>query len=120
MKTFLSALFLSLSLLVGTGCLYKVPIQQGNILKKEDIASLQVGMTKRQVALILGTPAIADPFHQDRWDYVNTSKIKGKFQPVKKLTIYFDHDVVTRIEDHYFPENDNADNEPENKEANTH
>jgi outer membrane protein assembly factor BamE len=88
--------------LAASGCLYKTPVQQGNILLKDDVEEVKTGMSKRQVALILGTPAIADPFHQDRWDYVNTSKIKGKFLPVKRLTIYFENDRVSRIEDNYF------------------
>ncbi len=108
MKTFFSAVLIGLSLLLSTACLYKQPIQQGNILKKDDVAEVKIGMTKRQVALILGTPAIADPFHQDRWDYVNTSKIKGKFLPVKKLVIHFKDGQVSRIEDNYFNHEDKA------------
>lgn len=102
MKRFLCATLLAAALLSVTGCLYKQPVQQGNILKKEDVEEVQLGMSKRQVSLILGTPAIADPFHQDRWDYVNSSKNKGKFLPVKKLVIYFENDRVSRIEDNYF------------------
>ncbi len=94
-------LLLVASFLFASGCLYRVPVQQGNILKEDDIKEVQLGMSRRQVSLILGTPAIADPFHQDRWDYISTSKVKGKFHPVKKLTIYFDNGKVSRIENHY-------------------
>ncbi|MCX7544576.1 outer membrane protein assembly factor BamE [Marinicella gelatinilytica] len=99
-KIILSAILLSLAL---SAC-YKTPIQQGNILKQEEINEVKPGMTKKQVAIILGTPAIADPFNQDRWDYINTSKVKGKFKKLKKLTLYFEDDELIRTEGNYFPE----------------
>jgi outer membrane protein assembly factor BamE len=102
MKAILVAILLSLSL---SAC-YKTPIQQGNILKQEDINEVKPGMTKKQVAIILGTPAIADPFNQDRWDYINTSKVKGKFKKLKKLTLYFEDNELIKTEGNYFPEED--------------
>ncbi len=99
-KIILLAILLSL-----TAC-YKTPIQQGNILKQEDINEIKPGMTKKQVAIILGTPAIADPFNQDRWDYINTSKVKGEFKKLKKLTLYFEDNELVRTEGNYFPEDD--------------
>ncbi|KAA3648597.1 MAG: outer membrane protein assembly factor BamE [Proteobacteria bacterium] len=100
MKTILLVILFSLSF---TAC-YKTPIQQGNILKQEDINEIKPGMTKKQVAIILGTPAIANPFNQDRWDYINTLKNKGKFKKLKKLTLYFENDELVKTEGNYFPE----------------
>lgn len=105
MKIILSAFILSLSL---SAC-YKTPIQQGNILKQEDINEVKPGMTKKQVAIILGTPAIADPFNQDRWDYINTTKVKGEFKKLKKLTLFFENNELVRTEGNYFPEEDSQD-----------
>lgn len=96
-----------LSVLLSLSACYKTPIQQGNILKQEDINEIKPGMSKKQVAIILGTPAIADPFNQDRWDYINTSKVKGKFKKLKKLTLYFEDNELVRTEGNYFPEDDN-------------
>ena len=61
-------------------------------------------MNKRQIAIILGTPAIADPFNQNRWDYVNTFKLKGEIKDVKRLTLYFDKEKLVKTEGNYFPE----------------
>jgi outer membrane protein assembly factor BamE len=36
---------------------------------KAQVETLKPGMTRRQVSLIMGTPSIQDPFHQNRWDY---------------------------------------------------
>ena len=90
------------STLFLTAC-YKTPVQQGNILKQEDIDEIKPGMTKQQVAIILGTPTIADPFNQDRWDYINTSKIKGEFKKLKKFSLFFADNKLQRTEGNYFP-----------------
>ena len=65
-----------LVLLSMSGCgvtnnlIYTVDIQQGNVLNQKLVDDLRPGMTKRQVNIVLGTPAIASPFHHDRWDYI--------------------------------------------------
>ncbi len=53
-----------------TGCVYRIDVQQGNLLKDNEIEAVKVGMTRSQVRFLLGTPAVADPFQQDRWDYI--------------------------------------------------
>jgi|SRR5690554_6524941 len=105
MKLFLMILLLSLSL---SAC-YKTPVQQGNLLLQKDIDEVKPGMSKKQVAIVLGTPAIADPFNQDRWDYINTSKVKGKYKKLKKLTLYFENDALVRTEGNYFPMDNETD-----------
>lgn len=92
-----------LLILFSSACMYKTPIQQGNILKQEEVDEIKPGMNKRQVAIILGTPAIADPFIHDRWDYINTSKYKGKTSEAKRLTLYFKDDELIKTEGNYFP-----------------
>ena len=39
---------------------YKFDIQQGNFITQQDVAKLQVGMTKEQVRFIMGTPLLND------------------------------------------------------------
>lgn len=106
MKIALTSLVLALMTL--TAC-YKAPVQQGNILKQEDIDEVKPGMSKRQVAIILGTPTVSDPFDHDRWDYINTSKVKGKFKKLKKLTLFFEDDKLIRTEGNYYPQENAAD-----------
>jgi len=93
-----------LFILFSSACSYKTPIQQGNILKQVEVDEIKPGMNKRQVAIILGTPAIADPFSQDRWDYINTSKYKGITSEAKRLTLYFKDGELIKTEGNYFPE----------------
>ena len=63
------------ALLVSSGCVYRASISQGNLVQEEDLAQLEVGMTRKQVRFLLGTPMIDDPFHRDRWDYVYYQRI---------------------------------------------
>ena len=87
------------SLTLGGCSVYKVPIHQGNILEDKDIARLETGMTKRQVTFVMGTALLRDPFHSDRWDYINTVKQDGKDTVMRRLTLYFDNDSLVRIDD---------------------
>lgn len=86
-------------LLGSGGCVYRINIQQGNLLKTEQIEQLEVGMTRKQVRFLLGTPMVDDPFHQERWDYIYYIRI-GRRDPFQShmLTVYFDGDTVARIE----------------------
>jgi len=86
-----------------TACLYNTPVQQGNVLVQTDVDQIKPGMSKRQVVLILGTPAIADPFNQNRWNYINTFKINGKTDKVKHLTLFFKDNKLIKTEGDYFP-----------------
>jgi outer membrane protein assembly factor BamE len=80
-------------------CVYRIDIQQGNLLEDDDIALVEVGMTRSQVQFILGTPTIADPFHEDRWDYPYYFK-RGRSDDITTswVIVFFDGDVVSRIE----------------------
>lgn len=77
---------------------YKMTVQQGNILTEEMVDNLTLGMTKRQVSFLLGTPLLTDFFHSDRWDYAYT--IRRGHQPMENrfLTLYFKDDALMRIE----------------------
>ncbi len=101
-------LLLPMLLLLLTGCgnmLYRQDIQQGNLVEQKDINALKPGMTKRQVNLIMGAPALGTPFHENRWSYVR-SDFWGQSgeREVKRVTLHFDNGVLVRIEGDYQPE----------------
>lgn len=89
--------------LSGCGLLYKQTVQQGNLLEDDQVDALKPGMTKRQVVLVLGTAAVQSPFHDDRWDYVSSYKDEDGKVDLKRLTVYFEDNVLTRIEGDYEP-----------------
>lgn len=91
----------------GCGIIYRQPIYQGNLLEKANVDQLAQGMSREQVITLLGTPSVADPFHQSRWDYVATQRLgrTGRTES-KTLTLWFEGDALTRWEGDYFPEQD--------------
>ena len=95
-------LFLGLALSVLAGCSwltpYKVPIVQGNVVTREQVAVLRPGMSRIQVRDILGTPLLTSVFHGDRWDYVFTLKQQGSEPQARRVTVYFKSDVLDRFE----------------------
>ncbi len=89
---------LLIALALGSGCVYRANIAQGNLVKEEDLAQLELGMTRSQVRFLIGTPMIDDPFNKDRWDYVYYLKIGRKDASFKRwLSVFFENDVVSEI-----------------------
>ncbi len=96
---------------------YKIEIQQGNVLTQEMINQLQTGMTRRQVQFILGSPLIVDPFHADRWDYYYQyiPGTEGEGKALREhLAVFFEDDTLVRMDGTLLPD-PNASREPLNK-----
>jgi outer membrane protein assembly factor BamE len=83
----------------GSGCVYRVNIQQGNYLEAKAVDQVAVGMTRSQVRFLLGTPMISDLFHPDRWDYLYYYK-EGRSQHVERrlFIVFFADEKVERTE----------------------
>lgn len=90
---------LCLLALGASGCIYRIDVQQGNLLEEDAVEQVAVGMTKNQVLFLLGTPMVTDSFHENRWDYTYYLR-RGRSDEVDRrwLIVYFDGDVVSRIE----------------------
>ena len=81
-----------------SGCVYRAPIAQGNLIKQEDLDQVEVDMTMNQVRFLLGTPMIEDPFAKNRWDYVYYLRIKRDDAINKRwVSVYFVDEKVTEI-----------------------
>ena len=106
MRKLLPVLVVAL-LTAGCGIVYHQPVYQGNLLEKSAVDQLQAGMDKQQVILLLGTPSVSDPYHQDRWDYVSTQRTGRVGATEKKdFVLFFEGDKLARWEGDYFPEQD--------------
>jgi outer membrane protein assembly factor BamE len=105
MKTFLIYSFSILALLLS-GCnkdkipgVYRIDIQQGNAVTQEMLNKLKPGMTKSQVAYVLGTPLIIDTFHPNRWDYLYSFHPGNGQREQRKLTLFFtEEETLSYIE----------------------
>ena len=67
------------------------------MITQEMVEKLKPGMTKAQVRFVLGTPPITDIFHADRWDYVYSVKHGHKVKDERKLTLFFEKDLLARV-----------------------
>lgn len=109
----------SLCLLSGCGIsnikipkLYKVAIQQGNVITQDMVDKLKPGMTRRQVAFVMGEPVIQDPFDDTKWVYLYSIDVPGVFSQESRLILFFDeNDLLTVISGDYAPSDAAAEEE---------
>ena len=109
----------SLCLLSGCGIsnikipkLYKVAIQQGNVITQDMVDKLKPGMTRRQVAFVMGEPVVQDPFDDTKWVYLYSIDVPGVFSQESRLILFFDeNDLLTVISGDYAPSDATAEEE---------
>ena len=82
---------------------HKIDIQQGNYVDQAMVAKLKPEMTRSQVRFILGTPLIADVFHQNRWDYVFLTGTANDVHVKHKITVIFNGDKLKNVEGDLVP-----------------
>ncbi|MBS1221586.1 MAG: SmpA/OmlA [Proteobacteria bacterium] len=93
-----------LLLVLTAGCesllpsFYSVPVRQGNYLDQAMVSQLRPGMTRQQVQRIMGTPLVADPFHQNRWDYYYSYRKDGKVVEQRHVALFFTGDTLDRVD----------------------
>ena len=78
---------------------YKLDIQQGNVITQNQVDQLRTGMSRRQVQFVIGAPMITDPFHANRWDYFYSLQPgSGRKESAKEqLTLIFLEDNLSEI-----------------------
>lgn len=92
---------LGLAGIMLAGCsVYKLDVQQGNVIDPKQLALLKLGMDKQKVEFIMGTPLLADPFHPQRWDYVYLNTPGNGKTVEKRVTLYFEGNELARIDEH--------------------
>ncbi len=102
MQKLLITLF-ALSVLSVSGCglpsswVYKIDVQQGNVVTQEMLAKLRPGMEKREVAAVLGTPLLIDPFHPQEWVYAYTEQVAGGPREQRAIKMHFENDRLARV-----------------------
>jgi outer membrane protein assembly factor BamE len=108
--------FAALFAVVGgplTGCsylrfpgVYRIAVQQGNIIDQKKVDQLKLGMTKRQVQYVMGSPLLNDAFHENRWDYIYQVRLGSETLRNRRFTVYFTDDQLVRHEGDYEPNTD--------------
>lgn len=99
----LAITFISACSAVGFPGVYRIDVEQGNIITQEIADQLQPGMSRRQVRFILGTPLVEDSFNRDRWDYMYTRRNGLNVLDDEKLTVFFEGDALVKVTGDYTP-----------------
>ncbi len=83
---------------------YRIDVQQGNVVTPAMLEALRPGMTRDQVRFVMGTPMINNTFHESRWDYYFSFQ-PGRGEPVGyHLVLVFDGDLLQRVDGELPPE----------------
>jgi outer membrane protein assembly factor BamE len=76
---------------------YRIDIPQGNLVTQDKVDAVKIGMNRRQVQHILGSPLLVDSFTQNRWDYFySVNDAKGS-RIEHHITVAFQNDVVAEV-----------------------
>ncbi len=92
---------------------FKITIQQGNLISQEMIDQLKPGMTRTQVAFVMGEPVARNTFNEDRWDYIYTVVVPGVYQDEKRMSLYFENEVLAYFTGDFAPTGSDSDPEPQ-------
>jgi outer membrane protein assembly factor BamE len=76
---------------------YRIEVQQGNVVAQEAVAQLKPGMTKVEVRQIMGTPLLTDVFHANRWDYYFSLGRGGRTQERQLVSLHFQDEKLVSI-----------------------
>lgn len=90
------------ALLTLTACslpvFFRVPVVQGNIVTADNVSKLERGMTRRQVAYVMGTPLVKANFEKNRWDYVFYYRDPRAQVRKSEINLYFVNDKLADVE----------------------
>jgi len=97
---------------------YKLSVQQGNVITQEMVDRLEPGMSRSQVEYVMGRAVLNDPFNGNEWVYLYSIEIPDYFTQVVKMVLTFDGDTLVTISGDYIPksaetESDDTATEPE-------
>ena len=98
---------------------YKLSVQQGNVITQEMVDRLKPGMTRNQVAFVMGKPVLSDPFNDDQWVYVYSLEVPDYFTQTFKMVLAFDGDTLATITGDYVPQEADAEVNEEVEEENS-
>ena len=98
------ALFITLLVLCLPACgfvgfpgVYRINVEQGNLVDQDMVDQLKVGMSRRQVRFIMGTPLIEDTFNPNRWDYPYVLRNGEDILRQSSVTVHFEGDKLVDV-----------------------
>ena len=114
----LGRVLVALALACLAGCsfhlprVHKIVIQQGNVITQEMVDRLKPGMTRRQVAFVMGEPVLRNEFTPDRWDYVYSIQLPNQPTEIHRLSLFFEDEVLAYFTGDFAPTSAQTNDEP--------
>jgi len=107
MQKNLFALALTLTLLQACAFpgVFKINVQQGNIINQKMLDTLKVGMTKKQVHFVLGKPVLENLFNPSLENYVYSYQKAGGDIHQQTIKIYYENKLYTHYTGELLAEN---------------
>ena len=98
--TTLSLVLISMSLLQACSFpgVFKINVQQGNIITQEMLDTLKPGMTQKQVHFVLGKPVVENVFDSSLENYVYTYQRAGGEIQQQTIKVYYENDLFSKYE----------------------
>jgi len=100
---------LTLTLLLLQACafpgVFKINVQQGNIIKQDMLDTLKTGMTKKQVHFVLGKPVLENIFDPSLENYVYTYQKAGGETQRQVITVFYEKGSFTHYEGELLADN---------------
>ncbi|WP_372965871.1 outer membrane protein assembly factor BamE [Marinobacter sp.] len=91
-----------ITVLSMAGCVfpgvYKINVQQGNIVTDKELTSLSAGMPRSQVHALLGTPLMLNPVDPSREYYIYTFQRQGGDIEQQRIIVYYEGDSYSHHE----------------------
>jgi outer membrane protein assembly factor BamE len=84
---------------------FKINVQQGNIINTEMLETLKPGMTRKQVHFVLGKPVLENLFNDNLENYVYTYQKAGGEIAQQTIKIYYQDDLFVKYEGSLLDEN---------------
>lgn len=77
---------------------FKINVQQGNIITQEMLDTLKPGMTQKQVHFVLGKPVLDNVFDSNLENYVYTYQKAGGDIEQQTIKVYYQDAIFIRYE----------------------
>lgn len=108
MRAFRLPIVLLISALALTACswlprVHRIVVQQGNVVSQEMVDKLKPGMTRRQIAFVMGEPVMRDTFDPNRWDYVYSIDIPNYAKQTVHISLFFENEQLSYFTGDFLP-----------------
>ncbi|MEM9620786.1 MAG: outer membrane protein assembly factor BamE [Pseudomonadota bacterium] len=92
---------------------HKISVQQGNVITQDMVDRLKPGMSRSQVAYVMGEPVLRNTFDDSRWEYIYTLDVPNVLKQEIRMTLFFEGDSLAYFTGDMAPSQAIEDNEEE-------